>query len=226
MKKFKALLFDLDGTLLNTLEDIGDSVNYILKKYGYPLRTYEEIRSFVGNGSERLIELSLPGGRTNPDFASCHEEYKAYYLNHNNIKTSPYEGIGELLEELSLRNYKLAIVSNKNGDNTKSLNKIYFDAYIKTAIGTSENLRRKPAPDMVCKALNELGASIEDALYIGDSEVDIYTAQNAKIPCLSVCWGFRDREYLKDHGAEYIIDHPYDLLEFLGEEGVLKGAGI
>lgn len=226
MKKFNAIIFDMDGTLLNTIEDIADSVNYILNKYGYPQRTYKEILSFVGNGSERLMELSLPDGYKTPNFNQCFEEYKRYYLEHNNIKTSPYEGIIKLLKELSEKNYKLAIVSNKNDDNIKILNKIYFGDYIKTAIGQSQEVKRKPAPDMVYNALKELDADIEHAVYIGDSEVDIYTAKNANIPCVSVCWGFRDKEFLKEQGAKYLIDEPYELLEFLGEELMPEGSLI
>jgi phosphoglycolate phosphatase len=124
---------------------------------------------------------------------------------------------------LSLKGYKLAIVSNKNDKNVKSLNKIYFEAYIKTAIGESKDIKRKPAPDMVYKAIAELGSTIERAVYVGDSEVDILTAENANIPCLCVTWGFRDKEYLKEQGAEHIIDQPHELLEFLGEELVSEG---
>ncbi len=213
MKKFNTIIFDMDGTLLNTIDDIADSVNYILKKYGYPQRTYDEIISSVGNGSERLMELSLPEGLKTPDFNRYLEEYKKYYLEHNNIKTLPYEGIIELLKELTKKNYKLAIVSNKNDDNIKSLNKIYFGDYIKTAIGQAEDVKRKPAPDMVYNALKELNSDIDGAVYIGDSEVDIYTARNANMPCVSVCWGFRDKQFLKEQGAEYLIDQPFDLLE-------------
>lgn len=226
MKKFNTIIFDMDGTLLNTIEDIADSVNYILKKYGYPQRTYDEIISFVGNGSERLIGLSLPEGRNTPNFNKYLEEYKEYYLEHNNIKTSPYEGIMELLKELSERNYKLAIVSNKNDNNIKNLSKIYFGDYIKTAIGQSEDVKRKPAPDMVHNALKEIGADTENAVYIGDSEVDIYTAKNANMHCVSVCWGYRDEELLKEQGAEYLIYEPYELIEFLGENPMSEGALI
>jgi phosphoglycolate phosphatase len=226
MKKFNTIIFDMDGTLLNTIEDIADSVNYILKKYGYSLRTYEEIRNFVGNGSERLMELALPGGRNNPDFEKHLNEYKHYYLKNNNNKTSPYEGIFELLEELTRRNYKIAIVSNKNDDNIKDLNRTYFSGYIKTAVGESKDVMRKPAPDMVYNALKELNSGIENSVYIGDSEVDIDTAKNAGIPCVSVCWGFRDKEFLSGHGAKYLIDKPHELLEFLGEEVTAEGTTI
>ena len=127
MKKSDTLIFDMDGTLLNTIEDIADSVNYILNKYGYPLRTFEEILSFVGNGATRLLGQALPNGQNNPNFEKHLDEYKKYYFEHNNIKTSPYEGIMELLKELSQRKYKLAIVSNKSDKNVKNLNKIYFE---------------------------------------------------------------------------------------------------
>ena len=226
MKKYNTIIFDLDGTLLNTIGDIADSVNYILKKYNHPIRTYEEILSYVGNGSKKLIEKALPEGRNTPNFKSIFEEYLNHYLRNNNIKTAPYEGIMELLDELYVKNYKLAIVSNKNDNNVKSLNKIYFGTYIETAIGESKNVKRKPAPDMVYNAINELSAGIERALYIGDSEVDILTAKNANMHCISVTWGFRDKEFLKENGAEHLIDEPCELLEFLGEEPVLKGASI
>lgn len=218
MRKYDTVIFDMDGTLLNTIEDIVDGVNYILKKHVYPERTFDEIRSFVGNGSARLMEQSLPGGTNNPDFEKCLNEYKQYYLENNNIKTSPYEGIMELLEELKNMNYKIAIVSNKNDDNIKELSRIYFGDYIKIAIGESNNIKRKPAADMVFCALEQLKSNIENAVYIGDSEVDIYTAKNANMPCVSVCWGFREKEFLVKQGAEYLIDEPHELLEFLGEE--------
>lgn len=224
MKKFDTIIFDLDGTLLSTLEDIADGVNYILDKYGYPKRTYDEIKSFVGNGAARLLGQALPDGHNTPDFEIILDEYKKYYLEHNNIKTSPYEGVMELLEVLSERKYKLAIVSNKSDKNVKSLNKIYFKNYIKTAIGQSDNIKRKPAPDMVCYAIDELDASLEKSVYIGDSEVDVLTARNANIDCICVTWGFRDKEFLKDQGAQYFIDEPYELLEFLGESPVSEEA--
>ena len=218
MRKYDTIIFDMDGTLLNTIEDIADCVNYILKKYGYLEKTYNQIRNYVGNGSERLMEQALPKGRNNPDFEKCLKEYIHYYLENNNNKTSPYEGIMELLEELTQKNYKIAIVSNKNDDNIKELNKIYFSDYIKTAIGESKDVKRKPAPSMVFNAMKELKSNIGNSVYVGDSEVDIDTAKNAGIVCVSVCWGFRDKKFLEMHGAEYLIDEPYELLEFLGEE--------
>ena len=224
MRKIDTIIFDLDGTLLSTLEDIADGVNYILKKYGYPQRTYDEIRSFVGNGAAKLLGQAMPDGQNNPDFEKYLEEYKKYYLEHNNIKTAPYEGIMELLKELSHKDYKLTIVSNKNDRNVKSLNKIYFEDYIKKAIGESKDIKRKPAPDMVYKAIDEVGSALEKAVYIGDSEVDVLTAKNAGMHCVCVTWGFRDKDFLKEQGAEYLIDEPHELLEFLGEAPVLEEA--
>jgi len=223
MKKIDTVIFDMDGTLLNTLEDIADCVNHILKKYGYLPRTYDEIKSFVGNGAAKLMAGALPDGQNTPDFEKLLEEYKKYYLDHNNIKTSPYDGVMEMLQELHERKYKLAIVSNKNDKNVKSLNKIYFEAYIKTAIGESKGINRKPAPDMVYMAIQELGSIPERAVYVGDSEVDILTAGNAKVPCLSVTWGYRDKEFLKDKGAIFLLDQPLEILEFLGEELAPEG---
>lgn len=179
----------------------------------------------MGNGAARLMELALPGGRSNPDFEKYLNEYKHYYLKNNNNKTSPYEGIIELLEELTRKNYKIAIVSNKNDDNIKDLSRMYFSDYIKTAIGESKDVMRKPALDMVHNALRELKSNTESSVYVGDSEVDIDTAKNADIPCVSVCWGFRDKEFLRKHGAEYLIDEPYELLEFI-EEIMAEGAAI
>lgn len=218
MKKYDTVIFDMDGTLLNTIEDIADSVNYILKKYGYKERTIDEINSFVGKGAGILMEKALPDGINKRDFEKYLEEYKEYYLNNNNIKTSPYEGIIEMLAELSDRNYKIAVVSNKNNSNIKDLNTIYFNDYIKTAIGESKSVNRKPAPDMVNIALEELCSKAENAVFVGDSDVDIHTAKNAGMPCVSVCWGFRSREFLIKNGAEHLIDKPHELLEFLGEQ--------
>lgn len=218
MKKYDTVIFDMDGTLLNTIEDIADSVNYILKKYGYKERTIDEINSFVGKGAGILMEKALPDGINKRDFEKYLEEYKEYYLKNNNIKTSPYEGIIEMLAELSDRNYKIAVVSNKNDSNIKDLNKIYFNDYIKTAIGESKSVNRKPAPDMVNIALEELCSKAENAVFVGDSDVDIHTAKNAGMPCVSVCWGFRSREFLIKNGAEHLIGKPHELLEFLGEQ--------
>jgi len=218
MKKYDTVIFDMDGTLLNTLDDIADSVNYVLKKYGYALRTSDEIRSFVGNGAATLIEMALPDGLYNPLYENCVDEYRQHYSKNMDNKTSPYEGIVELLKELSERNYKIAIVSNKNDADIKNLSKKYFNNYISAAIGESKNTARKPAPEMVYNVLKELKSNSDTAIYVGDSDVDIKTAKNANIPCISVSWGFRDTLFLEEHGAFCIIDEPNELFEVLGEQ--------
>ena len=213
MKKFDTVIFDLDGTLLNTLDDLADSVNYIMLQYGFPQRSVAEVRSFVGNGVAKLIERCIPDGKANPQFEECLAGYRRHYSSNMLNKTRPYEGIMELLKELSQNKFKLAIVSNKYDSAVKALNKIYFEKYIQVAIGESEAIAGKPAPDTVFKALDELGAAAERTIYVGDSEVDVLTARNSGLVCAGVTWGFRDREALK--GADYIIDRPEGLLNIV-----------
>jgi len=206
------LIFDLDGTLLNSLEDLADSVNAMLAWYDYPQRHIEDIKRFIGNGVNRLVELSLPGGLDNPGYDSCLRYFKEHYSKNMYNKTRPYDGIMTLLEELCKRDIKMAIVSNKFDIAVKKLNRDYFDNYFAVAIGESENIKRKPAPDLVYAALRELGSKPSESVYIGDSEVDVRTAKNAQIPCIGVTWGFRDRNLLAQEGADYIIDNPRELL--------------
>lgn len=189
------ILFDLDGTLLDTLEDLADSVNHILAANGYPARTLAEVRAFVGNGAGQLIRKAAPEGT---DVEALLSQFQRYYADHCQIKTRPYPGILEALAELS-RKYPLAIVSNKPDAAVKALCAQYFPGI--PAMGETAQCPRKPAPDMVLRAMAELG--VERCIYVGDSEVDIQTAHNAQVPCLSVLWGFRSR---------------YDLLEAGGSE--------
>lgn len=212
MKRYDTVIFDLDGTLLNTLEDLTDSVNYALSLHGFPCRKIEEVRSFVGNGVAILMELSLAGGRDNPQYEKCLADFRRHYSENLQNKTEPYNGIMELLEQLSKDNIKMAIVSNKFDKAVKGLNQVYFGEYIKVAIGESEGVSRKPAPDTVLKALEELGSTADKAVYVGDSEVDAKTAKNSGIMFVGVTWGFRDREVLEQEGADYIIDKPQELL--------------
>lgn len=212
MKRYDTVIFDLDGTLLNTLEDLTDSVNYALSLHGFPCRKIEEVRSFVGNGLAILMELSLAGGRDNPKYEKCLADFRRHYSENLQNKTEPYNGIMELLEQLSKDNIKMAIVSNKFDKAVKGLNQVYFGEYIKVAIGESEGVSRKPAPDTVLKALEELGSTADKAVYVGDSEVDAKTAKNSGIMFVGVTWGFRDREVLEQEGADYIIDKPQELL--------------
>lgn len=215
MKKYDTVVFDLDGTLLNTLEDLTDSVNFALARYGFPGRKTAEVRSFLGNGAARLMELSIPDGMNNPQYEKCVADFRNHYSVNMQNKTLAYKGIMELLGQLSKEDYKIAIVSNKFDKAVKELNQVYFGEYIKVAIGESKNVAIKPAPDIVFKALEELGSTVDKAVYVGDSEVDVKTAKNSGIMCVGVTWGFRDREVLEQNGADYIIDRPQELLEII-----------
>lgn len=214
-ENIEAVIFDLDGTLLNTLYDLTDAVNWALEKYGQPKRTMEEVRAFVGNGLRNLMLQAVPGGEENPVFESLFEFFREYYKSHCNIKTAPYEGILELLKELKGRGVKMAIVSNKIDAGVKELNAIHFSEYIDVAIGEREGIGRKPAPDSVNEALRLLDVKKEHAVYVGDSDVDIYTAKNADVRCISVSWGFREETFLMERGAGIMIDRPLELLEYL-----------
>lgn len=195
------VIFDLDGTLLDTLEDLTDSVNYAMKKFGLPEHTTAEVRSFLGNGAPKLLERSMPQGMENPDYEAALAAFKAHYAEHCEDKTSPYEGVPEMLAELKGQGYHLAIVSNKFDGAVKKLCKKYFGEFISVSIGESAEVKRKPAPDTVYRALRELGSDASSAVYVGDSEVDIQTAKNAALPCISVTWGFRTEERLRCEGA-------------------------
>ena len=207
-----AILFDLDGTLLNTLDDLADAVNVTLSHFGCPPRTREQVRQFVGNGAERLIRLALPGKAGDPPVGETLDYFKDYYAANAQHKTCPYAGILEALAEIR-QVFPVAIVSNKPDRAVKTLCGQYFgDVY---ARGESSDCPRKPAPDMVHKAMAAIGA--ERCIYVGDSEVDVETAKNAGVPCLSVLWGFRDRQTLEKAGADHFCQTPADLLKTLKE---------
>lgn len=214
-RKYNIVIFDLDGTLLDTLEDLADAVNYALRSMQMPERSIEEIRAFVGNGVRRLLELSVPEGFANPRFDETFERFKEYYGMHCNDKTKPYEGILPLLQELKEEGFSLAIVSNKLDSAVKELSRIYFDNLVEVAIGEREGVQRKPAPDTVFAALEELSVSGESAIYVGDSDVDIMTAKNAGLPCISVLWGFRDRAFLEEQGACMFAETPEGIKKYL-----------
>ncbi|NLX64360.1 MAG: HAD family hydrolase [Clostridiaceae bacterium] len=215
MKKYDTIIFDLDGTLLNTLEDLTDSVNYALELYGYPKRSIEEVREFLGNGVARLIALAVPGGVDDPHYKDCLEANKKYYLENMSNKTVPYKGIINLLQQLKKENYKLAVVSNKIDKAVKGLVRKFFGEYVQVAIGDTDNISKKPAPDTVLKALKELNSSPDKAVYVGDSEVDVKTAKNSGIMCVGVTWGFRDRDVLEKEGADFIIEEPMELMKII-----------
>lgn len=212
MKEFDTYIFDLDGTLLSTLNDLAASTNYALRWAGMPERTIEEIRMFVGNGVKLLMERAIPNGINNPKFEETYAKFREHYLEHNLDTTSPYDGIPELLRELKRRGKKLVIVSNKFYAATQDLAKHFFPDTIEVAIGERETIRKKPAPDTVLEALRQLGASKESAVYIGDSDVDIMTAKNCGLPCISVLWGFRDKDFLIQHGGTIFVNKPSEIL--------------
>ena len=203
------ILWDLDGTLLDTLADLADSVNHVLEEFGYPQRTMEEVRRFVGNGARRLIALAVPEGE---DPEPVFEAFHTYYDAHCQIKTGPYAGILPALEVLG-KKYPMAVVSNKPDSAVKTLCTGYFPGLY--ARGESSDCPRKPAADMVFKAMADIG--VECCIYVGDSEVDVLTARNAAVPCLSVLWGFRDREEIESSGGSHFCADPEKLPEVLEE---------
>ena len=206
------ILFDLDGTLLDTLGDLTDSVNYTLSVYNCPPRTMEDVRNFIGNGAKKLIERSLPGREDDPPVDEVLATYQAYYKTHSQIKTKPYDGVVNALQELQ-KKYPIAIVSNKPDAATKVLCKEFFgDVY---ARGESTDCPRKPAPDMLIKAMEIIG--VDTCIYVGDSEPDILTAKNLGVKCLSVLWGFRNQAELEAVGGQYFCDDPQKLPQMLEE---------
>lgn len=217
MAKIDTVVFDMDGTLMDTLDDLTSSMNYVMRKYSYPEYTRPEICSFVGNGLANLMECCIPEGRANANFDVVFADFKEYYGAHCNEKTGPYPHIIELLGELKSRGYKMAIVSNKAHGPLCDLVKLHFSQWIDVAIGEREGVNKKPAPDTVYLALEALGSAKENAVYVGDSEVDVATAKNSGLPCVGCEWGFRTRELLEGLGADVVISDPLELV------GVLEG---
>ena len=216
-KNIDTIIFDLDGTLLDTVDDLLDSVNYALDSCGYPKRTKDEVRLAVGNGVYTLIERMLPDGKFNPDIYDVLEKFKEYYLQIKVSKTKPYDGIIELLENLKEKNYKTGIVSNKFDKGTKLHSKVYFGYLIDYAQGEDElnGIMRKPNPIGVYKVIKELNSKIENCIFVGDSEVDIQTAKNVGIPCISVLWGLKTKEFLIQNGGENFVSEPLEILDML-----------
>ncbi len=211
----KSIVFDLDGTLLDTLDDLYASVNHALTKFDLPKRGKDEVRAFLGNGIHRLIELSVPERCSALQAERVLSEFRTYYLKHSLDNTKPYAGIEPMLNECKQRGYTTAIVSNKLNPAVQDLHKQFFPNNINVAIGETKEVRRKPAPDMVLKALELLHSNKDEAVYVGDSEVDLETASNASLPCIAVSWGFRGRPFLEHEGATTIIDSPDELIKHL-----------
>lgn len=221
---YNTFIFDLDGTLLDTLQDLADSVNYALRQHHMPEHSIDNVRQFVGNGVRRLMEQAIPDGAANPDFEATFATFRQYYMLHSLDTTKPYDGIPELIHELKQHGCQLAVVSNKMMAATQQLVAHFFPE-IDVAIGEheAEGIRKKPAPDTVIAALQQLEVGQQPkansqkpkAVYVGDSDVDIATARNAGLPCISVLWGFRNRDFLQAHGATTFVEKPADILTFL-----------
>lgn len=209
------LIFDLDGTLLDTLEDLRDSTNIALCKSGYPERSLEEVKCFVGNGVKKLIERAVPVDTDSENIEDCLGVFKENYKKNMFNKTAPYNGILEILSILKEKGFKIAVVSNKFDAAVKDLCEKYFKDLVSIAIGQSENIPKKPSPESVFKAIEGLNSKAENTIYIGDSEVDCQTAKNAKIPCIAVTWGFRSKDVLQSNGADYIVDAPCDIIKIV-----------
>lgn len=220
------IIFDLDGTLMNTLDDLHNSVSFALESEGLKPNDKSDTRRFLGNGIRNLVERSvMMTCRTATEDVKerVFKTFRTHYVAHSMDKTAPYEGVTEMLAECKKREFATAIVSNKLDPAVKDLHKAFFSQWVDVAIGETETVKRKPAPDMVDEAIRQLsvlyGRDIKKAecVYVGDSEVDLQTARNSDLPCISVSWGFRDRDFLVEKGATIIIDHPDELLHLLSE---------
>lgn len=215
MKKYKAVIFDLDGTLLNTLDDLSNSVNYAMRRCGFAERTKDEVRSFIGNGVRVLIKRAVPYGTSEDGYRKAYGVFKEHYSKNSRNMTAPYAGITEVVKRLKSDGYKLAIVSNKIDFAVKDLRDEFFDGLIEVAVGDSDLTRIKPNPDMVFAAADKLGVSPSECIYVGDTDVDLETAVNSGMDCISVSWGFRSRAELERYGAAMIADRPEDITEYL-----------
>ena len=220
----RTIIFDLDGTLMNTLDDLHDSVSYALREAGLEPNPKQDTRRYLGNGVRNLVKWSVEQSCPTADEAlkeRVFETFRAYYVAHSMDKTAPYEGVEEMLRECRKKGFYTAIVSNKLAPAVKDLHQAFFAETIDVAIGETESVKRKPAPDMVNEAIRQLsllyGRQIEksECVYVGDSEVDLKTAENSGLPCIAVSWGFRDRDFLIEQGAKTIIDQPTELFKFL-----------
>lgn len=212
----RSILFDLDGTLLDTLDDLVNSVNYALRTHHLPERSHTEIRSFLGNGIRNLMLDAVGRGMSDEAFEPVFQTFRTYYVEHCLDKSKPFAGIIDLLKALQQRGITMAVVSNKLHPAVVELNERFFKDYITSAVGESATVRRKPNPDAVLAALSELGCSKDEAVYVGDSEVDLHTAQNAGMQCMLVLWGFRDEDFLRSlPGASLFAQCPADILSWL-----------
>ncbi len=207
------VIFDMDGTILNTLDDLADSTNVILERAHFPARSRDEVRQFVGNGILKLIERAVPSNTDEATIQALFHQFNDYYKDHCSIKTCPYEGIVEAICQLRNEGVKIAVVSNKGDYAVQSLSLQYFPGLIDYAVGEREGISRKPAPDSVNEVLRYFQCPIDKAVYVGDSDVDIQTARNANLDCISITWGFRNKDFLIAHGAATLVSSPGELIE-------------
>ena len=212
--KYDAVIFDLDGTLTDTLGDLRNSVNYALNQFGFPERSLDEVRSFVGNGVRKLIYLSVPENTSEEVSEKCLDVFKEYYKDHSLVETKPYDRIIEMIEKLRNDGVKTAVVTNKMHEAAEDIVRIFFGNLIDVTLGQVDGVAQKPQPDGINLVLEKLGVSKEKAVYVGDSEVDCITAKNAEIPCIGVTWGFRDKDVLIENGADIIVDSPEDIIKY------------
>ncbi len=215
MKPIRAAVFDLDGTLLNTLDNITAAVNHTLIAYGMPPRTHREVRAFVGNGVVSLIDRAVPDGTDDATTARVLADFRVYYAEHSLDLTAPYDGILPALARLKAAGVAMAVVSNKPDVSVKALRRHFFADYIDVALGDSPDRPRKPAPDSTFAALARLGVSADEAIFVGDGDADVLTAKNAGMPCIGVTWGFRDADDLRAAGATVLIDNPSQIAEII-----------
>ena len=213
--RYKAVLFDMDGTVLDTLADLTNAVNHVLALYGMPQRTPREVAGFLGNGAERLLTLSVPAGTSRETVREMLAVYQPWYDAHCLIKTAPYDGILPLMQELKEHGLRLAIISNKPDRAVQELSAAFFPGLLELSVGESPSVRRKPAPDTVLKAAAQIGLPVDQCVYVGDSEVDLQTARNAGMDCISVTWGFRDEPQLLDAGAATLVHTTKELRDLL-----------
>ena len=216
--KYSTVLFDLDGTLLNTLDDLSDSVNAILRLHHLPEITREETAGYLGNGAGHLVHCALPAGTPEEMEKTVLAEYRAYYAAHCRIKTAPYPGILDMLTHLREKGMRMAVVSNKPDGAVKELSDRFFGALMETAVGEKPEIRRKPAPDTVFEVMGLMDVKREECVYIGDSEVDLEMAKNCGLPCISVTWGFRSEAQLIASGATCLVHSAGELEELLLKE--------
>jgi haloacid dehalogenase superfamily, subfamily IA, variant 3 with third motif having DD or ED/haloacid dehalogenase superfamily, subfamily IA, variant 1 with third motif having Dx(3-4)D or Dx(3-4)E len=208
---YSAVVFDMDGTILNTLDDLAAATNFALEANRLPLRTTEDVRRFVGNGVRRLVERAVPGETPPSVMDAVYADFSAYYAKHCADRTKPYDGMKELLSRLRTAGIKTAVVSNKDDYAVQTLARVYFPALFDAVVGVREGIKKKPAPDTVYEVMARLAVGKEQCIYVGDSEVDIETARNAGIPCVSVSWGFKGRPFLQEHNAVTIVDTAAEL---------------